>query len=299
MLQILFESINEDELKQKLEDTLGNLQNMLDSDEGPIDVSGVDQLPNSEQVHDHISGLLDGKLGKLAKEIAEETAAELNFDAEGATSVNDVFQSLFKNPGKLMNLVKNVGGKLDDKIKSGEIKESEIMEEASGLLGKMKDVPGMGDIQSMMKKMGMGMGGGAGGAGGMDALSALSGMMGGGAGGAGGMDALSALSGMMGGGGRNNKLNLGAMQNAMEQNMKSLEKREKMKERMNEKADKRRIEMQLEKERLQSLPPTVPLTEKELEELVFSIEGEKAEKSIRPTTDLNKNKNKKKKKGKK
>jgi len=275
----LFESINEDELKQKLEDTLGNLQNMLDSDEGPIDVSGVDQLPNSEQVHDHISGLLDGKLGKLAKEIAEETAAELNFDAEGATSVNDVFQSLFKNPGKLMNLVKNVGGKLDDKIKSGEIKESEIMEEASGLLGKMKDVPGMGDIQSMMKKMGMGMGGGAGGAGGMDALSALS--------------------GMMGGGGRNNKLNLGAMQNAMEQNMKSLEKREKMKERMNEKADKRRIEMQLEKERLQSLPPTVPLTEKELEELVFSIEGEKAEKSIRPTTDLNKNKNKKKKKGKK
>jgi hypothetical protein len=297
----LFESINEDELKQKLEDTLGNLQNMLDSDEGPIDVSGVDQLPNSEQVHDHISGLLDGKLGKLAKEIAEETAAELNFDAEGATSVNDVFQSLFKNPGKLMNLVKNVGGKLDDKIKSGEIKESEIMEEASGLLGKMKDVPGMGDIQSMMKKMGMGMGmgGGAGGAGGMDALSALSGMMGGGAGGAGGMDALSALSGMMGGGGRNNKLNLGAMQNAMEQNMKSLEKREKMKERMNEKADNRRIEMQLEKERLQSLPPTVPLTEKELEELVFSIEGEKAEKSIRPTTDLNKNKNKKKKKGKK
>jgi len=302
----LFESINEDELKQKLEDTLGNLQNMLDSDEGPIDVSGVDQLPNSEQVHDHISGLLDGKLGKLAKEIAEETAAELNFDAEGATSVNDVFQSLFKNPGKLMNLVKNVGGKLDDKIKSGEIKESEIMEEASGLLGKMKDVPGMGDIQSMMKKMGMSMGGGgaggAGGAGGMDALSALSGMMGGGAGGAGGaggMDALSALSGMMGGGGRNNKLNLGAMQNAMEQNMKSLEKREKMKERMNEKTDKRRIEMQLEKERLQSLPPTVPLTEKELEELVFSIEGETAEKSIRPTTDLNKNKNKKKKKGKK
>jgi hypothetical protein len=296
----LFESINEGELKQKLEDTLGNLQNMLDSDEGPIDVSGVDQLPNSEQVHDHISGLLDGKLGKLAKEIAEETAAELNFDAEGATSVNDVFQSLFKNPGKLMNLVKNVGGKLDDKIKSGEIKESEIMEEASGLLGKMKDVPGMGDIQSMMKKMGMGMGSGAGG---MDALSALSGMMGGGAGGAGGagggggMDALSALSGMMGGGGRNNKLNLGAMQNAMEQNMKNLEKKEKMKERMNEKADKRRIEIQQEKERLQSLPPAVPLTDKELEELVFSIEGEKAEKSVRPTADLKKNK--KKKKGKK
>ena len=300
----LFESINEDELKQKLEDTLGNLQNMLDSEDGPIDVSGVDQLPNPEQVHDHISGLLDGKLGKLAKEIAEETAAELNFDAEGATSMNDVFQSLFKNPGKLMNLVKNVGGKLDDKIKSGEIKESEIMEEASGLLGKMKDVPGMGDIQSMMKKMGMG--GGSGGMGGLDALSALSGMGGGSGGmggGMGGLDALSAMGALGGlsglGGGRNNKLNLGAMQNAMEQNMKSLEQREKMKQRMNEKAANRRIEIQAENERLQALPPTIQLTEKELEDLVFSIEGEKAEKSVRPTTEMKKNKNKKKKKGKK
>ena len=102
---------------------------------------------------------------------------------------------------------------------------------------------------------------------------------------------------MMGGGGRNNKLNLGAMQNAMEQNMKSLEKREKMKQRMNEKAEKRRLEIQQENDRLQSLPPAVPLTEKELEELIYSIEGEKAEKSIRPTSELKKNK--KKKKGKK
>jgi len=117
----------------------------------------------------------------------------------------------------------------------------------------------------------------------------------------GGLDALSALGGLGGiaglGGGKNNKLDLGAMQNAMEQNMKNLEKREKMKLRMNEKADKRRIEIHAENERLQSLPPTVQLSDKEIEELVYSIEGETAEKSIRPTTDLKKNK--KKKKGKK
>ena len=126
--------------------------------------------------------------------------------------------------------------------------------------------------------------------------------MGGGMGGGmGGLDALSALGGLGGlaglGGGKNNKLDLGAMQNAMEQNMKSLEKREKMKQRINEKADKRRIELQAENERLQNIPQTLPLTEKELEELVYSIEGETAEKSIRPTTELKKNK--KKKKGKK
>jgi hypothetical protein len=301
----LFESINEDELKGKLEDTLGKLQEMLESEDKPIDVSGVDHLPNPEQVQDHITGLLDGKLGRLAKEIAEETASELNLDAqaEGATSINDVFQSLFKNPGKLMSLVKNVGGKLDDKIKSGEIKENEIMAEAAGLLGKMKDVPGMGDIQNMMKNMGMGGRGGGGGASGLDALNALSslGGMGGDEGGTGGFDILSALGGLgnlKGMGGKGGKLNLGAMQNMMEQNIKSAEKREKMKTRMNEKAEKRRSEIQLENERLQSLPPTITLTDKEMDELIFSIEGEKAEKSVRPTSTSNKNK-KKKKKGKK
>lgn len=155
----LFEAINEDELKDKLEETMSNLQNMMGG-EDVIDISGIDMenLPRPEQIQDHINGLLDGKLGNLAKEIAEETAQELNFDTENAQSVNDVFQQLFKNPGKLMNLVKNVGGKLDSKIKSGEIKESEIMKEASDLLSKMKDMPGMGDIQSMMRQMGLNLG---------------------------------------------------------------------------------------------------------------------------------------------
>ena len=133
-----------------------NLQNMMDGSNPIIDVSGIDHLPNPDDIQDHINGLLDGKLGSLAKEIAAETAEELNFDAENATSVNDVFKNLLKNPTKLMGLVKNVGGKLDNKIKSGEIKESELMQEASDLLSKMKDMPGMGDIQSMLKKMGMG-----------------------------------------------------------------------------------------------------------------------------------------------
>ena len=60
-----------------------------------------------------------------------------------------------------MSLVKDVGGKLDSRIKSGEIKESELMEEASELMNKMKNMPGMGNIQSMLNKMGMGnLGGG-------------------------------------------------------------------------------------------------------------------------------------------
>jgi len=104
--------------------------------------------------------MLDGKLGKLAKEIAEETAADLNMDMENTNSVSDVFKQLFKNPTKLMGLVKSVGSKLDERLKSGDINETELLKEASEMVQKMKDMPGMGNIQSMMSKMGMGMPGG-------------------------------------------------------------------------------------------------------------------------------------------
>ena len=249
----LFEAINEDELKDKLEETMSNLQNMMGG-EDVIDISGIDMenLPRPEQIQDHINGLLDGKLGNLAKEIAEETAQELNFDTENAQSVNDVFQQLFKNPGKLMNLVKNVGGKLDSKIKSGEIKESEIMKEASDLLSKMKDMPGMGDIQSMLSKMGMNPGRGGGG-----------------------------------------KFDLSAMTNSMEQNMKMAQ----MKERMKQRSAEKQSAQEAERIRLQNLPEVKPLSNEELEELVFSIEGDKPEKTMRGGN--NQTNKKKKKKGKK
>jgi len=119
-------------------------------------------LPDPEHIHDHITGMLDGKLGKLAREIAEETAAELNMDFENTTDMKDVFQNLIKNPTKLMGLVKNVGSKLDSKIKSGDLKETELIAEATEIMNKMKNMPGMGNIQSMLSKMGMGgaMGGG-------------------------------------------------------------------------------------------------------------------------------------------
>ena len=328
----LFEAINEDDLKNKLEEAMNNLQNMMD--DGPIDVSGInlDQLPKPDDIQGHISGLLDGKLGKLAKEIAAETAEELNIDAGDATSVNEVFQNLFKNPGKLMSLVQNVGGKLDSKIKSGEIKESELMQEAGELLGKMKDMPGMGDIQSMLSKMGMGGGGrggpgggmgdmsglmanmskamgsnGPGGGGGMgdmaEMMATMGGLMGGGGGPGGGgpgggdmAEMMANMGGLMGGG----KLNMGAMTNALNQNMKKAENREAMMKRANQKSIQNKLEMAQEQARIANLPPVKPMTEDELEQLIFSIEGEKPEKSMRTNSPVkSSNKKKKKKKGKK
>ena len=160
----LFEAINEDDFKSKLEETMKQMSDIFDKSEGDKsegdksegpNKSGIN-MPNAEDIHDHITGMLDGKLGKLAKEIAEETATNLNIEMENITDVKSVFSNLIKNPTKLMGLVKTVGDKLDSRIKSGEIKESELMAEATEIMNKMKDMPGMENIQSMMNKMGLG-----------------------------------------------------------------------------------------------------------------------------------------------
>ena len=243
----LFEAINEDELRNKLEETIQQMYSMFEgvnananananassesgsqpdasasseqasgSEEGfnffdwaknmnkSGDGSAAEPNANAESIHDHISHILNGKIGKLAKEIAEETAKDVDFDMEfgGESGENmdfkNVFQKMFKNPGKLMSLVKNVGSKLDQKFKSGEIKESELMQEASDLLSKMKGMPGMNNLADMLNKMGMG------------------GMMG----------------GMGGGGGGKSKVNIGAMQSHLQRNMKLSQMKERMQQKL-------------------------------------------------------------------
>jgi hypothetical protein len=171
----LFEAITESDFKEKLEETMAKMQeifNMKSSDDDENeDDNGDDEasdsrhrsnlnmgdLPNPADLHEHITGMLEGKLGKLAKEIAEETAEnlDLGIDMNGSTDMKDVFNKIVKNPGKLMGLVKNVGEKLDTRIKSGEIKESELIAEATEIMNKMKNMPGMSGIQEMLGKMGM------------------------------------------------------------------------------------------------------------------------------------------------
>jgi len=170
----LFEAIDESEFRDKLEDTIKDMSSMFENmginideeeEEGEEEDNNTNKkqekknmfdksnLPDADELHEHISSMMDGKLGKLATEIAEETAAELDIDVNNIDSEEDVFKKLFKNPTKLMGLVKKVGGKLDSKIKSGDIKESELMDEASELMKKMKDMPGMDNLQSLFKGM--------------------------------------------------------------------------------------------------------------------------------------------------
>jgi hypothetical protein len=228
----LFEAIDDNELKTKLEEVIGEMGSMFGAGAGAggaADVNGASAgaagaegldetfkkatefmneafsgaagaapgtngttppIPDASSIHEHLSSILNGKIGKLAKEIAEETAADLNLNMENETSMKGVFQQLLKNPTKLSGIIKSVGSKLDSKLKSGELKESEIMQEASELMSKMKNMPGMNNLASMLSKMGMNMPGGGGGGGG--------------------------------------KVNFGAMQSQLNKNMKQAQMRERL-----------------------------------------------------------------------
>jgi len=112
----------------------------------PIDISNIN-LEN-----------LNSMLGEnLAHEIFEETAKELNMEdtMKDTTSVSDFFQKMFRNPGKLeklMNISKKYGSKIVNKIESGELKESEVIQEVTKIESKLNNIPGMDNIKSKLNK---------------------------------------------------------------------------------------------------------------------------------------------------
>ena len=119
-----------------------------------------EDLPDPEKLQEHLNSIMGGNIGKLAQEIADETTKELGIDTNNISSVGDVFSKLFKNPGKLTGMIKKVSSRLDEKIKSGEIKQADLMKEANDIMSKLQSTPGMKDMEKVLGKMGIpGVGG--------------------------------------------------------------------------------------------------------------------------------------------
>jgi hypothetical protein len=195
----IFDGIDETELFSKLTDTMKNMtdffQNMHSNQDEPPNSSGSKaryasrvsseeagsplpeteenkpdsqeiplppQMPNIKELHEHLKGLFDGKIGALAKELAEEITGDLSSilgdDAQNVKSTQDVIKQLMKNPAKISELIKTIGNKIKTKISSGEVSQEELMKEATELLGKMKDMGGgMDQFKEMFKNMGVPM----------------------------------------------------------------------------------------------------------------------------------------------
>lgn len=191
----MFDGVSEDDLQEKLKETMDSLNSFFkasgidsddtdDNDQEGVPLNGegdgdgksspdFDKFAKSfnfenmsgsaEDLHDHLKGLFDGKIGSLAKEMAEEIAKDLGSilgeDGENITSTQDLLKKMIRNPKKLMDLMKTVSGKLNDKMKSGDISQDELMKEASEWMGKMKGMGGADQFGEVFKNMAQNMGG--------------------------------------------------------------------------------------------------------------------------------------------
>lgn len=171
----IFEGIDETELHNKLAESIGSIgdffskmEETLPSEADEQESSGLgfnpNNLPKPEELRDHLKTLFEGKIGTLAKELADEIgedlAASLGEDIKNARSTKDVFTKLMQNPQKISGLVKTVGEKLNQKMSNGDISKDDIMSEAGDLMRRMKDMAGgdMGNFADMFKNMAKGMG---------------------------------------------------------------------------------------------------------------------------------------------
>jgi hypothetical protein len=165
-----------------------------DDDDDTDDESDTYSTPfsrkNAEDIHDRMKTLLDGKIGTLAKELAEDVTKSLQEDnlfedawnevsgrdsgsasasssSSGSASAagsgdldpTKILKSLFSNTDKLGSIIQTAGEKLQSKLQSGEIKQEDLFQEATSILGSMKDIPGMGNMKTFMKQFGKMMGG--------------------------------------------------------------------------------------------------------------------------------------------
>jgi len=189
----MFDGIDENELQDKLKDTMSGITDFFKNMEENGDTENKDGtpkpefenvfknsenmddlkekmkeklkgMPNIKNLQEHLTGLFDGKIGTLAKEMAEEIADDFkdllgDENGEGINNTQDVLKKLMKDPKKISGLMKTVGSKLDSKMKSGEISKDELVKEAGDLLGKMKEMGGGKEFNSMFKNIAKNMGG--------------------------------------------------------------------------------------------------------------------------------------------
>ena len=112
-----------DDVSDENKDMINMLQNLTD---------------NSDKANIDENLLTGGLIGNLAKELAEDiNLDDLNLNLDESENVNDIFGKIMSgdNPMKFMNLIQNVGNKIQSKLSNGNLDESKLLNEAQSMMG--------------------------------------------------------------------------------------------------------------------------------------------------------------------
>lgn len=169
----LFEGVDANELQDQMKKTLEGLTDFFQkndeeakssSDGGGDAGSGfsAEDMPNMDELNDHLKGLLGGKIGRFATEIMEEYNKELEDlmgDVKNVKNVKDVVGNMFKNGNKMKDLLKKIQEKFQQKMDTGEISKDDVMKETKDLFSKLKGMKNGKEMNQYMKSMMSTMGG--------------------------------------------------------------------------------------------------------------------------------------------
>jgi hypothetical protein len=127
------EEIDLDEILSRIMDEIGpETETQVSEETSPLETQQQQQIPGIGELPEQFQNMMGGSLGKLAMELAQETSME-GVENKGTLD-------LFSMMGK-------IGSKIENKLKSGELSESSLLEESMGLINSMG---GANNIQSMM-----------------------------------------------------------------------------------------------------------------------------------------------------
>jgi hypothetical protein len=140
---------NKEEIEEHTDDENKEIYNMIKN------LSEKQKSSENNPIDENI--LNNGLIGNLAKELA----ADINLDEMGlgidkdSDNVGDIFGKLMggDNPMKFMNLIQNVGQKIQNKLSDGNIDESKLVEEARNMMGMLgNDNPMLNSLLKNAKK---------------------------------------------------------------------------------------------------------------------------------------------------
>ena len=143
----VFENMDDESFQEKLNDMVENF------DEYFKDKENVPNIPKPEEINEKMNSLLNGKIGELAKEIANEALDDLKSEVPLDTINPDVLKKILNDPSKIMKITNRIGTKLDEKIKNGDLTDKELLQEASSIMETFTNIPGMELMQDMVFNM--------------------------------------------------------------------------------------------------------------------------------------------------
>jgi hypothetical protein len=174
----LFEGVDANELQDQMKKTLEGLTDFFQKNDEETKISSggegdagsgnagtgfsAGDMPNMDELNDHLKGLLGGKIGRFATEIMEEYNKELEDlmgDVKNVKNVKDVVGNMFKNGNKMKDLLKKIQTKFQQKMDTGEISKDDVMKETKDLFSKLKGMKNGKEMNQYMKSMMSTMGG--------------------------------------------------------------------------------------------------------------------------------------------